>query len=270
MSYYEEYRPAGFNYLPPVIKNLLIINILVFLGQQVLEGRFGINLDEQFALFHYSSPFFHLYQYITYMFLHGGFSHIFFNMFALWMFGNVLENIWGSKRFLVYYFVTGLGAAIIHTIYFSYKIYSIEDAAAVYALSPGIEEFEIFIREQVPAYYKSIFTELLDHWYAQPGNPGFIDESKYIINLFIEKERNIPTVGASGAVFGLLLAFGMLLPNTVIYLYFAIPIKAKYFVIIYGAVELFLGVSSGGDNIAHFAHLGGMLFGFLFIKYWSK
>jgi membrane associated rhomboid family serine protease len=166
-------------------------------------------------------------------------------MFALWMFGNQLENIWGGKRFLVYYMITGLGAAVLHLAVIQFQISGLETQMAL---------------EQINRVTSSGYDAL------QNGQ-NFIDPLMGKLNLLYYT----PTVGASGAVFGLLLAFGMLFPNTLIYLYFAIPIKAKYFVAAYGLIELWLGIqNSASDNVAHFAHLGGMLFGYFLIKYWRK
>ena len=177
--------------------------------------------------------------------MHGNFSHILFNMFALWMFGNQLENIWGGKRFLIYYLITGLGAAFLHL---------------------AVNQFQISITEtQLTASQINMVIE--EGYLAIKNGRNFIDPVMGKLNLLY----HTPTVGASGAVFGLLLAFGMLFPNTLIYLYFAIPIKAKYFVLGYGLIELWLGIqNNSNDNVAHFAHLGGMLFGYLLIKYWRK
>lgn len=238
-------RFGHFNILPPVVKNLLIINGLFFLGTYVIADRFGTNLYHLLGLHYWTSDGFRPHQIVTHMFMHGDLGHILSNMFALWMFGSVLENVWGGKRFLIYYFVTGVGAAIIHNLTKAIDIYTISQM-----LDPAsIEEVK---REGYQA--------LLD-------GKNYIEPSLRALNDAI----NTPTVGASGAVFGILLAFGMLFPNTLIYLYFAIPIKAKYFVMAYGAFELFQGLrQSEGDNIAHFAHLGGMLFGYLLLKYWNK
>lgn len=203
--------------LPVVTKNLIIINVIVWLAQTVLL-RNGVNLIEKFGLFYVESPWFRIYQFVTYMFLHdpGSFTHVLFNMFAVFMFGRTLEQVWGSKRFLTYYMVTGIGAAIIQMIV-------------------------TFMRLQ------------------NAGADGYM-------------LMNIPTVGASGAVFGILLAFGMLFPNAKLFIIpIPFPIKAKWFVIGYGIIELFFGIGNfSGDNIAHFAHLGGMLFGIFMILYWKK
>lgn len=238
-------RFGHFNILPPVVKNLLIINGIFFLGTYVVTERLGIDVFHLLGLHYWTSEGFRPHQIITHMFMHGDLMHIFSNMFALWMFGSVLENVWGGKRFLIYYLVTGLGAAIIH---------NLTKAIDIYTISQMLDPFSI---EEVK---REGYQALLDGKnYVEPGLRALNDAI------------NTPTVGASGAVFGILLAFGMLFPNTLLYLYFAIPIKAKYFVLGYGALELYLGLRDNpGDNIAHFAHLGGMLFGYLLIKYWNK
>jgi membrane associated rhomboid family serine protease len=208
----QQYSPAGFQLLPPVVKNLLIINGMFF----VVTYFFGVNLQNALGLHYFSSVYFQPYQFVTYMFIHAGPSHIIFNMFALWMFGYLLENVWGSKRFLTYYIITGIGAGLVQTLVF-YLTYA---------------PWEIM---------------------ALSHNP------------------NAVTIGASGAVYGILLAFGMMFPNMLVYIYFLFPIKAKWIVILYGAIELLSGISNRpGDNVAHFAHLGGMLFGLVLILYWKK
>jgi membrane associated rhomboid family serine protease len=230
------YRPSNFSELPEVVKNLLIINGLFFLATISLDN-FGLDLVKIFGLHQFQSPDFKPHQIITHLFMHGDFTHLFFNMFALWMFGKILENFWGAKRFLTFYIVTGIGAAFVHLLISQYQILSISN--------------------QIP--------EMLNLAIEGRYNPS-VPISKKLTQLIIT-----PTVGASGAVFGLLLAFGMLFPNTLLYLYFAIPVKAKYFVIAYGLLELYAGISNNpADNVAHFAHLGGMIFGFFLIKYWRK
>ena len=230
------YRPGNFSELPEVVKNLLILNGLFFLATVSLNNL-GIDLVKILGLHQFQSPNFRPHQLITHLFMHGNFTHLFFNMFALWMFGKILENVWGSKRFLIYYMITGIGAASIHLLISQYQIISISN--------------------QIP--------EMVNLAIEGRYNPS-IPISKKLTQLIIT-----PTVGASGAVFGLLLAFGMLFPNALLYLYFAIPIKAKYFVIGYGLIELYAGISNNpADNVAHFAHLGGMIFGFFLIKYWKN
>jgi len=213
--------------IPTVTKNLIIINFLCWLASLALP-RFGIDLIGLFGLHFPTASDFRFFQLFTYMFMHATHSleHVFFNMFAVFMFGRVLENVWGKQRFLLFFIATGVGAAMIQELVWFYLLY-----ADAHNLGIPVQE-------------------LLSH-------PGI---------------NNLITIGASGAVFGILLAFGMLFPNTPLFLLFLpIPIKAKYFVAIYGIIELFLGVANfSGDNVAHFAHLGGMLFGFFMIRYWKK
>ncbi len=240
-------RPTSFKLLPDVIKNLLIINGLFFLATLVLGSTANFDLIKTLGLYLPGSPHFQPYQIVTHMFMHGGLAHIFFNMFALWMFGYTLENVWGSKRFLIYYMVTGLGAALIHMGINFWEAHELKDTL----MAAGFTEADL--------------THLINtgRW-----NQGF-NVSREVIQSYYSL-YNFPTVGASGAVFGILLAFGMMFPNQYVYLYFAIPIKVKYFVIGYGALELYSGIMRTNDGIAHFAHLGGMLFGFLLIRYWRK
>ncbi len=240
----NNFRPGGFSILPMVTKNLLIINGLVFLASMSFQNIFNYDINSNFGLYYFGSEQFKLIQLITYMFLHGNFNHLFFNMFAFWMFGAAVENSWGPKRFLFYYLVTGIGAALIQQLITYIRIES---------LSVGVDQQML---QQV--VYQG-------HDILQSGRNymGTLGE----INLLY----NIQTVGASGSVFGILLAFGMLFPNSLIYIYFAIPVKAKWLVMGYGALELYSGLANNaGDNVAHFAHLGGMLFGFILIKYWKK
>ena len=241
---YERYSPSGFGFLPPVVKNLIIINGLFFLATFVLENVIHIDLTDLLGLHYFVSPHFQTYQFVSYMFMHGNFSHIFFNMFALWMFGSVLEHAWGPKKFLIYYMITGIGAALIQVLVIYVQAHNIE-----LSLTP----------DQIAQVRETGFQIL-------QNNQNFGDPLMGKLN----ELYNMTTIGASGAVFGLLLAFGMLFPNSLIYLYFFIPIKAKWFVIIYGAIELFSGVYYTGSNVAHFAHLGGMIFGFFLIIYWKK
>lgn len=239
----NEYRPGGFLSLPPVVKYLIIINIAIYILTIAL-GRMGIDLYNYLAVYSIKSQFFNPYQLITHIFMHGGLSHLFFNMFALWMFGKTLEEVWDSKRFFIYYFVCGLGAALLHLTVQYFQIQSAigqMDAEAVkVVMSNGAEVIS--------------------------NGMNYTDLQMRDLNTLI----NTPTVGASGAIYGLLLAFGVMFPNSVIYLYFAIPIKAKYFVALLAGLELYLEFSSHGDHIAHLAHLGGMLFGLIFLLVWKK
>jgi membrane associated rhomboid family serine protease len=246
----NQFRPGGFSLLPPVVKNLLIINGLVFLAKISLENVLRTDINSIFGLYYIDSDLFRPYQIITYMFCHGNFTHLFFNMFAFWMFGNNVENYWGPKRFVIYYFATGIGAAVLHQL-----VQFIE-------IQPIIAQLK-----SIGMNHQSI-TEMLVTGEYDPNLLSSVSREK-LISLY--GTYNIPTVGASGSVYGILLAFGMLFPNALIYLYFAIPVKAKWLVIGYGALELWSGLSATpADNVAHFAHLGGMIFGFILIKIWKK
>ena len=215
--------------MPTVTKNLIIINVLVFFGTLVAQ-RYGIDLANYLGLHFFLASDFNPAQLITYMFMHGGFSHIFFNMFAVFMFGPILEQTWGPKRFLFYYILCGIGAGLIQE---------------------GVQ-------------YIQYITELSQHTEVNLIGYGIISMDQYL--------NMMTTVGASGAVYAILLAFGMLYPNNQLFIFpLPFPIKAKFFVIGYAAIELWAGLAnSAGDNVAHFAHLGGMLFGLILILYWRK
>ncbi len=267
---YEQYRPTGFRVLPPVVKNLIIINVLMFMATYAVGSAFDINLVDYLGLHYVQSEKFNPFQFISYMFMHGGFSHIFFNMFALWMFGNVLENVWGGKRFITYYLITGIGAALIQTLVTWLGFNGIDRDVSAFLASPGPDAFVAFVNEHFPLYYDQI-SGFVSSWNTKPSDGEMIQNSIAYIHELIQLKMDIPTVGASGAIFGVLLAFGMMFPNSLLYIFFAIPVRAKYFVMAYGALEIYLGIANNpGDNVAHFAHLGGMVFGFFLIKYWNK
>lgn len=236
------FQPQKFSILPPVVKNILIINGLLFLATLTLWSS-GIDLRQILGLYYWTSKNFETWQIISHMFMHGSFTHIAFNMFAVWMFGSQLENLWGSKRFLNYYLLTGLGAAFLHFTIIHWQIKILENTMNYDNINTVFEEGHLILNE----------------------GKNYINQNMRKLNSLY----NTPVVGASGALFGLLLAFGVLFPNALLmFLFFPFPIKAKYFVLIYGLVELYLGIQDN-DNIAHFAHLGGMIFGFIIIKYWQ-
>ncbi|SHF10899.1 Rhomboid family protein [Mariniphaga anaerophila] len=262
------YRPV-MNQIPPVVKNLIIINVLLLFATWVLGGR-GIDLVEYLGMHYPGSDKFMLHQIITHMFMHGGITHLFFNMFALWMFGRVLESVWGSQRFLVYYFVTGLGAVALHTFVNYLEISSMQHTIEAFRNTPSPEILDQFVSKHLSNASVQV-RDFINTWYGDVANTAYANEGMKLMDRILQMKMDIPTVGASGAVFGVLLAFGVLFPNTQLMLLFPpIPIKAKYFVIGYGAIELYLGLAQPGSNVAHFAHLGGMLFGYLLIKYWNK
>ncbi len=216
--------------IPPVTKNLIIINLLMWVATLVI----GTNLEtgqyklvEWLGLHYFTAEGFNVAQLITYMFMHdpSSLAHVFFNMFSVFMFGRLLEQVWGSQRFLFYYITTGLGAGLV------------QEAAWYF-------EFGDTIAQMTAAFGWQETALQLNH---------------------------LVTIGASGAVFGILLAFGMLFPNMPLYIMFIpIPIKAKWFVVFYGLLELWFGISGRMDSVAHFAHLGGMLAGIFLILYWKK
>ena len=207
---------------PPVVKNIIIINVIMLLFT-MFTGDF---MYKYFALYYVESEWFSPYQIITHIFMHGGFWHLFFNMYTLFIFGSVLERVWGMKKFLLFYFVTGLGAAAVHT---------------------GVEWIQ------------------MTHWMSQAAEGSMAAQAS------IHALKMTPTVGASGAIYGLLMGYAMLYPDSVMRLIFPpIALKAKWFVLIFAAIELLTGVTGTGGGIAHFAHLGGLIFGFLLIMYWKK
>lgn len=266
----QSYRSSMFGNIPPVIKNLLIINVLVFAAEFVLSNM-GIDLTRLLALHNVQSECFKPFQFVTHMFMHGSITHIFFNMFALFMFGRMLETVWGPKRFLIYYFVTGLGAAVFHSFVSYMSLSGIQADLTAFANTPSPDLLLAFVREHLPNA-SGMVNEFVSSYSMQPNNQAYVNEAIDLVNKIYEINVNVPTVGASGAVFGVLLAFGMLFPNTQLMLIFPpIPLKAKYFVVIYGAIELFaVIIPRQGDNVAHFAHLGGMIFGFFLIRYWNS
>ena len=259
----NNYRSSFLDSIPPVVKNLIAINIIMWLATFVLPAvfrRWGINADltDILGMHYWAAEKFNPAQMITYMFMHGGIGHLFFNMFALYMFGGVLENFWGSKRFFLYYMVTGVGAGIVQQLF-----WTVEYQPLVSALNQAIADGSLAGLEE----YQSVLER-----YFRFGAPFSALRTTDLIELK-EAFLNLPvTVGASGSVFGLLLAFGWLFPDVkLMMLFFPVPIKARVFVVLYGVAELFLGVANfSGDSVAHFAHLGGMLFGVFLILIWRK
>lgn len=263
----NQIRMGGFNILPPGVKNLLIINILAFFATFVFLKTGRADLTELFGLHFPGATNFHVWQFVTYMFMHANFSHIFFNMFALWMFGAAVENTWGTKRFLIYYFITGLGAALVHYLITFFQIHPMLTLLNQFLDSPSVETYRYLAENAKDIRFHDMLSNNL---MVLQQNPGSLDE---IVNITANAKAqyldSFNIIGASGAVYGVLLAFGMLFPNDYIYVYFMLPIKAKWFVIIYGVIELVTGLSTS-DGVAHFAHLGGMLFGIVVILLWRR
>ena len=263
----NQIRMGGFNILPPGVKNLLIINILAFFATFVFLKTGRADLTELFGLHFPGATNFHVWQFVTYMFMHANFSHIFFNMFALWMFGAAVENTWGTKRFLIYYFITGLGAALVHYLITFFQIHPMLTLLNQFLDSPSLETYRYLAENAKDIRFHDMLSNNL---MVLQQNPGSLDEIVSITaNAKAQYLDSFNIIGASGAVYGVLLAFGMLFPNDYIYVYFMLPIKAKWFVIIYGVIELVTGLSTS-DGVAHFAHLGGMLFGIVVILLWRR
>ena len=236
MNFNSQYRPGGFGHLPLVTKNIIIINAVLFLLKIVLEGR-GINLDDYLGLHYYLASNFKPHQFVTYIFMHGSFTHILFNMLGVYIFGQVLEQVWGPKRYLIFYMVTGLGAALAQYIIMHFEISDVLRAVNDEIASPNL---------------------------------GALEKADLINQKFEYLNRHV-IVGASGALFGLLGAFGMLFPNQKLYLYFLFPIKAKWLVIAYGSFEIISGIQNDpNDPVAHFAHIGGLLVGVVLVLIWRK
>lgn len=279
---------SPFGGLTPAVKNLILINAIVYVASLVFFSTFGFRIEEHLGLHLPTADSFNPFQVVTYMFLHAYFSpssgiiffHLFFNMFALFMFGRMLETVWGTKRFLIYYFVTGIGAAIVHIFTQYMEVIPVTNAITEYMNNASPEKLKAFLDQYLEPRAMSMEMKQQYEQFADAYNQQLNSNPDRAIALskdFLLQYRkayldSFVTVGASGSVFGILLAFGMLFPNTQLMLLFPpIPIKAKYFVIIYGVIELFMGVRNFAmDNVAHWAHLGGMLFGFILIKYWKN
>ena len=240
--------------ITPVVKQLLILNIIFFIGSELV----GDAARNMLALFYPENPVFEIWQVLTHMFMHGSLMHLAFNMFALYSFGSALEHYWGGQKFLFFYISCGLGSALLHT----GVNYLVFDDAVQTLVAAGESRADIVrVLGDVPWQYKTPWTEILSPAQFQ----GFMSSF------------NVPVVGASGAIYGLLVAFAFMFPNAELALLFIpIPIKAKYFVTGLLLIDLFLGVKGdsifggGGTGVAHFAHIGGALVGFLMMWYWKK
>ncbi len=259
---------------PPAVKNIIIINVIMVIAQFSFY-RSGINLSDKLALHYWSSPDFKWWQFFTHMFMHGNptdfgqtIQHIFFNMFGLWMFGAMLENMWGTRRFVIFYLICGLGAAFCHLGVLTVEFASFHRDFLSYQMHPGVVEFTTFITR----HHLTADANYLSLWRSDPNNPTLATNSvQTLYKYYLSMGENTSMVGASGAVFGVLFAFAYMFPNTELYIMFIpIPVKAKWAVTGYAAIELFSGVGRfENDNVAHFAHLGGMLFAFIVLRIWK-
>lgn len=249
--------------LTPVVRLLLLLNVAILLLQQA-----GLVTNDTYALHTFTSPLFRPWQLLTYNFMHGGWGHLFGNSLSLLFFGALLEQRWGGQRFVTFYLVCGVGAGLLYEGVREWELHQMSAAAAQFLATPDYLSFDRFADAYGSGYDLERLTLALK---AAPNDDGLRQTAVQTMGAIGEIAANSPVLGASGAVFGILFAFGYLFPNTEILLYFAIPIKAKYFVFLYGAYELYSGLNrTAGDNVAHFAHLGGMLIAFLLLKYWEK
>lgn len=266
----------GFREVPVVVKNIIIINVIMVLLQLVLYPM-GINLQNYFALHYFTGDHFRPWQFLTYMFMHGSpamtdigetLTHIFFNMFGLYMFGSVIENWMGPKRFILFYFICGIGAAFCYLGVNSIEYTWMYREIMAFQDHPTLQAFNEFLNK----HHLSASSELINAW---SNDPGCIDCRNAAITAmmgYYHSLADVPMVGASGSIFGVLFAFAYLYPDVELYIMFIpVPVKAKWAVAGYAAIELFSGIGRfQGDNVAHFAHLGGMLFAFILLKIWRR
>lgn len=255
--------------ITPMVKNILLINLVIFLIQSIMSlpfsSLFGLRVvfSEEFA------P----YQFITYMWIHGGFGHILSNMLAVFVFGPMLEQVWGPKRFLTFYLICGIGAGVLYGVADYAEKWDLRRDTQAYLANPNPEAFSIYILDHKShGYSLPRLADYSDEFYEHPTSESYISQTKEIVKEIYRDITNIPMVGASGAVFGILMAFALLFPNTQLFLLFPpIPVKAKYLVLFYGLYEVYSEFSRmPGDNVAHLAHLSGMLIAFIVLKFWQK
>ena len=254
--------------LTPAAKNILIINGIIY----ILSDFIGLRsyIIENFGMRYFHSENFQPYQILTYMWVHGGFGHLFSNMFSVLVFAPILERVWGSKKFLIYYLITGIGAGILYSGINYYENYSFEIKVKSYEQNPSPESFRKLVLNNSSEYYNQLY-DFIDSYEQNPSNSNDNLSIAYANDL-LKVKSDVPMVGASGAVFGILLAFAMLFPNMeLMLLFFPVPVKAKYLVLVYGIYELWSEINRmPGATVAHFAHLGGMLIGYLILKYWKR
>jgi membrane associated rhomboid family serine protease len=265
--------------LTPIVKWIALINIVVFFITSLIEQTFGIDSTKILGMHDISSPLFEPWQIITHIFMHGNLTHLFSNMFALIIYGPMIESQWGGKKFLQYYLFTALGAVALHGGISYVETNKLTKVYEQYITNPNEETFLSFAESSSSAHHSLSFTkdekeldaeEFAIAWHKEPLNEQYKEVASQAINNFYTARRDIATVGASGAVFGLIIAFGILFSEVMLYLYFLFPIKAKYIVLLHGGLEIYSAYQNNpGDNVAHFAHIGGMIFGYILIKFWQ-
>ncbi len=255
--------------LTPFVRNLLIFNIVIYFGGQLLGLEQKIH--QYFALYPFSSPQFLPFQLFTHMFLHAGLRHLLGNMLFLLIFGPKLEYLWGSRRFMIFYFICGIGAALLYSGVKTYEMIDLRNDTQVYLQKPTPMGFTNFVHDHLRSYYESEeFYNFSNEFELDPSNSTMQQSSKKLITEVYHHQLSVPMVGASGAIFGVLMAFGLLFPNTVPISFLFIPIPAKVIVWFFGVMELYrIWIDNPNDNVAHFAHLGGMLFAWIMIQIWK-
>ncbi|WP_303312051.1 rhomboid family intramembrane serine protease [Hymenobacter sp. BT730] len=252
--------------LTPTVRTLLFINIGVFILQTQLASKMNF-----LALFPVESVYFKPWQFVTYMFMHGGLGHIFSNMFGLISFGPLLEQRWGGNRFLTFWLICGIGAGALYSGVRYYELNDMRQGIELFKAEPTDVHLQDFVQKNMKEY-EDAFAPVVRQLHATPSDQQLIQSATTSMENWYDRGVNSPMLGASGALFGILFAFAYLFPNTeLMLLFFPFPIKAKYFVFLYGLYELYSGVyRTPGDNVAHFAHLGGMLIGFVLLMIWQR
>ncbi len=255
----------------PLVKNLLIINIGIFLISLVAHQYLHIDINTFFGLHSWYSENFRAWQFVTFMFMHLDFGHVFGNMFGLLVFGPMLEQRWGVKRFLFFYLFTGICSGLLYWGINMYETAQLRSRVETYLSVPNPESYSEVLKHHAKRFYDQQIDEI-DRYHYNPNNVELINEASANVITLYRARVGFSLVGASGAIFGILMAFALLFPNTEMYFFFIpFPIKAKYLVTFYGLYELYSGyINRPDDNVAHFAHLAGMFFGFILVKYWQK
>ena len=253
--------------ITPIVKKILILNIAIFFAQSLLS----FDLIDLLGLRCILSSYFKPYQFFTHLFVHASFGHLFSNMFALLTFGPILEHTLHPKKFITFYIITGLGAAVLYAGIQYVEVSSLRTLYHTYLIQPDPESFVAYLR-RFPHNTYSSFYPFISAFFEHPDDLAYIAKGKAIVGQLYTLKADMPTVGASGSVFGIFMAFAMLFPNAALFLFFIpFPIKAKYVIAIYGAYELYAGIRDNPtDNVAHFAHLGGIVFAYFFVRWWKR
>ena len=256
-----------FRALTPIVKNILLVTV----GMHVIASFFLPELKNLFALYYIESRFFLPFQFVTYMFMHADFWHVFSNMCGLFIFGPLLEQFLGPKKIVILWMVCGIGSGVLYSGYVAYNMGQLSNRIEAFTSDPDPEEFNRFISDNSHLFNPGIY-DFIDEYSRNPDNNDLEDRAKRYMLGVRDLQANIPMVGASGALFGILIAFGMLFPNTQLFLLFPpMPVKAKYLVLFYGLYTVYnIFVSNPTDNVAHFAHLSGLLIGAVLVTYWKK